>query len=129
MSVAREPGADIDPLVFNPVRLKETFGALDAEALCFLAAFVADSRAMAKAVTEAMASGDWKQARHHAHDLKGAALSLGAVRLGELAREIQDYLHQDDPETAHLFTGGLETTVEALAQAVPLLTVGAKVGL
>ena len=84
MSVARAPGADIDPLVFNPVRLKETFGALDAEALGFLAAFVADSRAMAKAVTEAMVSGDWKQARHHAHALKGAALSLGAVRLGKL---------------------------------------------
>jgi len=55
---------------------------------------------------------------------KGAALSLGAVRLGELASEVQDYLDQGDPETALLFVGGLETTVEELAQAVAPLTAG-----
>ena len=127
-AATRAAAVQIDPLIFNPIRLKETFGALDGEARGFLAAFVGDSRAMATAVTAAMDSEDWKQARHHAHALKGAALSLGAVRLGELATEIQDYLDQDDPETALLFAGGLETTVEELAQAVAPLTAGAKVG-
>ena len=123
----RPLAADIDPLVFNPLRLKETFGALDGAARGFLASFVTASRGMAKAVEEAMDEADWKKARHHAHALKGAALSIGAVRLGELAGEIQDYLDQEDPETAVLFVGGLATTVEELAQAVTPLTAGAKV--
>ena len=115
---------EIDPLIFNPVRLKDTFGSMGTEARAFLANFVRDSRNMATAVTAAMDASDWQLARHHAHALKGAALSLGAVRLGELAGEVQDYLDQGDPETAQLFAGGLETTAEELAQAVAPITVG-----
>ena len=116
---------EIDPLIFNPVRLKDTFGTLGAEARAFLVNFVGDSRRMANAVAAAMDAADWSLARHHAHALKGAALSLGAVRLGELAAEVQDYLDQGDPETAQLFAGGLEMTAEELAQAVAPITAGA----
>jgi len=121
---AKPSGSDItiDPLIFNSVRLKESFGSFGPEARDFLAGFIADAHGMAAAVTKAMEASDWKDARHHAHALKGAALSLGAVRLGELAGEVQDYLDQDDPETASLFAGGLVTTVDELAGAVsPLL--------
>jgi signal transduction histidine kinase/CheY-like chemotaxis protein/HPt (histidine-containing phosphotransfer) domain-containing protein len=116
------PEERIDPLIFNSVPLKETFGSLKTDARAFLMKFVGDARGMAEAVNAAMDASDWSTARDHAHALKGAALSLGAVRLGELAAEVQDYLDKGDPETALLFSGGLETTVSELAQAVaPLM--------
>jgi HPt (histidine-containing phosphotransfer) domain-containing protein len=68
---------------------------------------------------------DWAEARHHAHALKGGAGSAGAVRLGQVAADVQDCLDGGDPDTALLFTGGLETTVDELAEAVrPLLARG-----
>jgi HPt (histidine-containing phosphotransfer) domain-containing protein len=119
------PEANIDPLVFTPARLKESFGDLNNDARAFLAGFLAEAPAMASAVMEALDAEDWAKARHHAHALKGAALSIGAVRLGELAGEVQDYLDQSDPETALLFAGGLELTVVELQQTVAPLTLTA----
>jgi len=124
VAAVRDPVAHIDPLIFNVPRLKETFGDVGPETCAFLANFIGDARRMAAAVTQAMDASDWSEARDQAHALKGAALSLGAVRLGELAAEIQDYLDQNDPETALLFVGGLETTVEELAQTVAPLIAG-----
>jgi CheY-like chemotaxis protein/HPt (histidine-containing phosphotransfer) domain-containing protein len=113
---------EIDPQIFDVARLTETFGAVTPEALAFVADFVAGARALSAAVTAAMDAQDWAEARHHAHALKGAAGSAGAVRLSQLASEVQDGLDSGDPDTASLFVGGLETTVEELAQCVePLL--------
>ena len=114
--------AQIDPLIFNPVPLKETFGALDADARTLLVGFIQSTREMATAVTAALDQANWSLARELAHALKGEALSVGAVRLGEVASEVQNYLDLNDPETAIMFAGGLEMTVVEFAQAVEPLT-------
>ncbi|MGE3474744.1 MAG: ATP-binding protein [Rhodospirillaceae bacterium] len=112
----------IDPQIFDRTRFTETFGPLTAETRAALAQFLIDAGKMAAAIKSAMAAQDWAEARHQAHALKGAGASIGAVRLGQLASDVQDCLDASDPDTAGLFTGGLDTTVDELAQAVrPLM--------
>ncbi len=114
--------AQIDPQIFDVARFTATFGALNAETRAVLAQFLNDARKMSAALNAAMDAQDWAEARHQAHALKGAGASIGAVRLGQLASDVQNCLDANDPDTAGLFTGGLETTVDELAQAVqPLM--------
>ncbi len=115
----------IDPQIFDLVRFTDTFGPATEETRDILGRFLADARKMAQAVNAAMDAEHWSDARHHAHALKGASSSIGAVRLGQLAGDVQDCLDGDDPTSAHLFVGGLETTVDEVTQAVqPLLAKG-----
>lgn len=112
----------IDPQIFDTNRLVETFGAVNTEALQFLAQFIGEARKIVAGLNAAMAGESWSDARHHAHALKGAGSSVGAVRLGQLSSDIQDCLDADDPDTASLFVGGLEATLEELVEAVqPLI--------
>ncbi len=116
---------DIDPQIFDQSRLVEAFGSFGAEARALLAQFLAEARKLTAQIITAMDQQDWAEARHHAHALKGGAGSAGAVRLGQVAADVQDWLDGGDPDTALLFTGGLETTVDELAEAVrPLLARG-----
>ncbi len=110
--------AKIDPQIFDMSRFTETFGGLTAETRAVLGQFLGDARRMSDGVTAAMAAEDWAEARHHAHALKGAAASIGAVRLGQVAADVQNCLDDNDPDTAGLFVGGLDVTVEELVQAV-----------
>jgi len=112
----------IDPQIFDMARFTGTFGPLSAETRAVLVQFLNDARKMSGAIDAAMAAENWTEARHQAHALKGAGASVGAVRLGQLASDVQDCLDANDPDTAGLFTGGLSTTVDELTQAVqPLL--------
>ena len=112
----------IDPQIFDTARFTETFGPASDETRTVLAQFLEEARKMAAAVSAAMEAEDWAGARHHAHALKGAGSSIGAVRLGQLASDVQDCLDGNDPDTAGLFVAGLDTTVDELVQAVqPLI--------
>lgn len=113
---------NIDPQIFDTSRLAEAFGSMNAEARALLAQFLGEARTLANDIAAAMDQQNWADARHHAHALKGGAGSAGAVRLGQVASDVQDCLDGGDPDTALLFVGGLETTVDELAEAVrPLL--------
>ena len=111
----------IDPQIFDLERFVDTFGPVSRETVGVLGQFLGDARAHAAAVVASLNGGDGAQARHHAHALKGSAGSIGAVRLAQLAGEVQDCLDANDPDTAQLFVGGLETTVEELTLAVESL--------
>jgi len=115
----------IDPQIFDVARFTDTFGPASDETRTILGQFLDDARKMAGSVNAAVESQDWGGARHHVHALKGASGSIGAVRLGQLAADVQDCLDGNDPDTATLFIAGLETTVDELAQAVqPLIAKG-----
>jgi CheY-like chemotaxis protein/HPt (histidine-containing phosphotransfer) domain-containing protein len=108
----------IDPKVFDMERLLETFGALTPEVGDFLAQLIDRSRALSAAVMSAMAAGDLAEARHRIHALKGVGHSAGAVRLGQLAGDVQDCLDGGDANSAQFFVAGLEATVEELAREI-----------
>ena len=111
----------IDPQILDLGRIGETFGSVDADARAFLGSFAGEARRMVDDTMAALDAGDAKKARHHVHALKGAARSTGAVRLGQLASDIQDCLDGDDLDSARLFAGGLAKTADELADAVTSL--------
>jgi len=111
----------IDPQILDLARIAETFGSVDADARAFLGSFAGEARRMVDDAMTALDAGDAKKARHHVHALKGAARSTGAVRLGQLASDIQDCLDGDDLDSARLFAGGLAKTADELADAVTSL--------
>ena len=126
MRTAKKAAAvQIDPQIFDLGRFTETFGPASDETRAILGQFLEEARKMALAVNTTMQAEDWAGARHHAHALKGASSSIGAVRLGQLASDVQDCLDGNDPDTASLFVAGLDTTVDELVQVVqPLVAKG-----
>ena len=116
-----EPAPSVDPQILDVVRLIESFGAWDGEARDFLDGFLADVPRMIGALLAALAAPDTDAARAAAHALKGSARSTGAVRLGQLASDVQDCLDGDDPETALMLAELLMPTHEELVQATASL--------
>ncbi|MBL8688646.1 MAG: PAS-domain containing protein [Rhodospirillaceae bacterium] len=113
---------DIDPQVLDLQRLSETFGGFGEEARTFLAGFIADVPRMIEAVASALSAQEKKAARDAAHALKGAARSVGAQRLGQIASDVQDCLDGDDVETAAIFAGLLHQTFEEMHRDTARLT-------
>tara|TARA_R110002110_G_scaffold33636_13_gene115302 strand:+ start:4155 stop:7163 length:3009 start_codon:yes stop_codon:yes gene_type:complete len=117
-----EPVMDrIDPDIFSPDRLIDSFGAFDQEARDFLRAFVDELPDRIKGIEIAVSSGNVPTARAEAHSLKGAALSIGATRLGHLASDLQDMLDAEDVESAELIATVLSPTVDELRDAIDRL--------
>jgi len=111
----------IDPQVLDLTPIGEAFGGVNEDSLAFLGSFVVESERNAAAMQAALDADDAAQARRHAHALKGAARSVGAVRLGQLAADMQDCLDDGDLDTARLFSGGLRKSLDEVAGAVASL--------
>ncbi|MEA1648289.1 ATP-binding protein [Nitrospirillum sp. BR 11164] len=116
---------DVDPALFDFDRLLEPFGGRTraltdggAEAKAFLTAFLGSVPALMAAADTALAAGDMEAARHAAHILKGAARSVGAVRLGQVAADLQDVVEAGDPDTGALLASLLPPTYEELLAAL-----------
>jgi len=115
---ARDAAAEqIDPAVFDVERMREGFGEMNAEAIEFLGRFIASTVGAVAEIETALARGDLSTAGEAAHTLKGASRSVGAVRLGQLAADIQDSIENNDRDTAKLLAGLLATTREELEAA------------
>ena len=112
---------EVDPQVLDMARVTETFGGFNESARDFLQDFAEEALRLADAVDAALASGRAADARDHAHSLKGSALSTGALRLGQLAADVQDRLDSGDLDTAKLFARGLAATAREFAHAVSSL--------
>ncbi|CAK0757549.1 Histidine kinase [Azospirillaceae bacterium] len=113
--------ADIDSSIFNIERLRESFGDLGADARGFLKSFLDGAPKMIDVVIEALDRDAASEARDAAHALKGAAASIGAVRLGQLAADVQDCLDAGDIDTAKLMAGLLASTYDELVAATMAL--------
>jgi len=80
----RGSGSD-NAVPFDLSMVQALFGGLDAEALDFLAEFLAAARPVATGLARAMAADDVVEARRQAHALAGIAKAAGAVDLAALA--------------------------------------------
>ena len=112
----------VDTGILDPAALAETFGAFDAEAVAFVTAFAREVPVRVAALAGALEQADLPAARHVAHALKGAALSVGAKRLGEIASGVQDALDQGDADAAAFMAGLLEPTVAELEETLAALS-------
>jgi CheY-like chemotaxis protein len=119
---AAAPVISIDRNVFDMARFQEAFGEIDGEARAFLAGFLDNATTAQDDLGAAFDRGDATSARGRAHSLKGSALSIGAVRLGQLAGEIEGFIDDQDLETAAFMATLIAKSVEELQEAVaPLL--------
>ena len=116
---AKKPAApEIDPAIFERARIEEMFGGWNDEGRDFLISFLDGVPAMLAKIDAAIAAADVAGARDAAHALKGAARSMGAVRLGQLASDLQDVLDAQDMDTAGLLLQPmLEPTYQELVAA------------
>ncbi len=116
---AKKPAApEIDPAIFERARIEDMFGGWNDEGRDFLVSFLDGLPAMLAKIDAAIAAADIAGARDAAHALKGAARSMGAVRLGQLASDMQDVLDGGDMDTAGmLLQPMLEPTYQELVAA------------
>jgi HPt (histidine-containing phosphotransfer) domain-containing protein len=116
---------DIDPRIFDVAYFVATFGGLTEEARLFLRGFLLDAPRMIAAINDALAAGDLPRAHEAAHMLKGAARSAGALRLGQIAADTEEFCEAGNHEMASLLAGLLaETQQELQLVTVPLLEQG-----
>ena len=113
------PAIDWDPEIFDPATLTETFGALDEEAKELIRGASAAWPGRISEIEAGLAAGDVKRARDAAHSLKGAALSVGAKRLGRIAADLQDYLDDGDLDMAGIMAELLPSTLEEFEELLP----------
>ncbi len=108
---------EINPDILDLGRIRETFGAINDDAVAFLRSFVDDVPRMIEAIKTGLDAQNRDEARHAAHALKGAARSSGANRLGQLAADIQDRLDDNDLQTPEFLYEALLPTHEELRDA------------
>ena len=125
-STVKPPGASplqswgevgIDARLLDLARLAEPFGADRRAALALLFSFLAAVPGMIAAIDVALANSDPVAGVEAAHELMGAARSIGAVRLGQIAADTQDAFALGDLDTAGLMASLLAPTLDELATA------------
>jgi signal transduction histidine kinase/CheY-like chemotaxis protein/HPt (histidine-containing phosphotransfer) domain-containing protein len=118
---AAQPMQDWDRAIFDPARLRESFGSFNAIARQLLQGFVADAAERIAAIATAAQAGDAQAVRGPAHALKGGALSVGAARLGNIAGDLQDACDAGDTAMIQLMTELLAPTLDELRDLLPLI--------
>ena len=108
----------VDPDIFDVARLIDSFGAFDRSAAEFVVSFLDSLETRIAALQQAVGEENGSGARDIAHALKGAANSIGAVRVGGVMGDIQDMLDADDITTAALFVGVLPDVYAELRDEV-----------
>ena len=81
------------PITLNA--LERQLGSIDAMAIEMLSMFVKMTQPLVEQLQSASEAGDSTQIREVAHSLKGSARSAGAVRMGDIAFEIQENAEGD----------------------------------
>ena len=111
--------ADWDTDIFDATQMTEAFGSIDADAKALIKDAAQGWRGRIEEIETAIAAGDQPAARHAAHALKGAALSVGAKRLGRLASDIQDALDAGDMDMAGILSEVLMESLDEFNAVLP----------
>jgi signal transduction histidine kinase/CheY-like chemotaxis protein/HPt (histidine-containing phosphotransfer) domain-containing protein len=112
-------GPDWDTDIFDATQMTEAFGSIDADAKALIQDAAEGWRGKIEEIETAIARGDQPAARHAAHALKGAALSVGAGRLGRLASDIQDALDAGDMDMAGMLAEVLTDSLDEFFAILP----------
>ncbi|MBM3557225.1 MAG: response regulator, partial [Alphaproteobacteria bacterium] len=118
---APQPAAEPQGAILDRSRLEEIFGDEEDEAKAFVASFVSHAQGMVDDVARHLEAGEATEAREVAHALKGAARSVGAMRLGDAAAEVQDCLDRKDVDAARGSFPAIQATYRDFADHVQSL--------
>ncbi len=120
-AVPEPVGFEIDPETLDVERFRESFGSFGAEARLFLVSVVDHVPALLDAIHRAFDRNDRAAEARTVHALTVAAASIGAIRLGRLAADIQKCLDNGNGYEARLMASLLRRTHEELAKATIVL--------
>jgi signal transduction histidine kinase/CheY-like chemotaxis protein/HPt (histidine-containing phosphotransfer) domain-containing protein len=118
---ATDTAADWDRAIFDPARLRESFGSFNVIARQLLQDFVADAAQRVAEIETAAQTGNLQTVRAQAHALKGGALSVGAARLGSIAGDLQDACDAEDAAMMQLMAELLAPTLDELHGLLPVI--------
>ncbi|WP_193187787.1 ATP-binding protein [Nisaea sediminum] len=107
-----------DREIFDPSSMEEAFGSLDGEAEAFVLSAQAVWGPRIEEIARKLESGDHQAARNVAHSLKGAALSVGALRLGRIAGDLQAALDEKDEAMASIMVEILTPTLTEFEETI-----------
>ncbi len=107
-----------DREIFEPASMEEAFGSFNDEAKEFVLSARGAWGSRVSEIGLAVQAGDNVAARNAAHSLKGAALSVGALRLGRIAGELQDALDGQDDVMVEIMAELLEPTLTEFDETV-----------
>ena len=113
---------DWDTSIFDPERLGADLGGSDDEMKELIRDASEAWTGKVADIKDAFEDGDLKRARDVTHSLKGAALSIGADRLGNIASDLQDALDTNDEMMAKMMVNVLQPTLDEFQQLVPKIT-------
>lgn len=116
---AATAAVDWDRDIFDPATLTEAFGSLDNDAKALLKDAAGTWPVRIVEVCNALDAEDWTAARGAAHSLKGSCNSVGALRLGRIAADIQDSLDADERDMALIYADLLEPTRAEFEELLP----------
>ncbi len=85
----------LDPSVLATLRM--SVGGDDAFVADLIETYLADAATQVEAIQAAMTEGDAEALVRPSHTLKSASLTVGAMRLGELCRSIEQRARAGDP--------------------------------
>lgn len=83
--------------------------------------FLADSEQRIEAVAAALERGDADGIRRAAHSFKGSSGNMGALRLSELCREMEERGRSEQLEDAPVLLSSLRVEFEAVKEALASL--------
>lgn len=89
------PVEEAEETPINLTALESQLGSIDAMAIDMLSMFVKMTQPLVEQLQSASEIGDITQIRDVAHSLKGSARSAGAVKMGDIAFEIQENAESD----------------------------------
>jgi signal transduction histidine kinase/DNA-binding response OmpR family regulator/HPt (histidine-containing phosphotransfer) domain-containing protein len=115
------PAPSWDTDIFDPQVLRDSFGSFDQKVKELLQDFIADTAEKIKAIEQAAGIPDIAGTRRTAHALKGAARSIGANRLGQVAADLQDACDAQDADMVKIMARLLAPTYEELRGLMPAI--------
>src|SRR3546814_7634800 len=115
----------IDPDVFDPRTLVDTFGGFTDAAAALALKVVTAAALDVEAIREAFRAGGFDRMRRRSHAACGALQSVGAVRLARLMHDLHSAVEAGNLETATVHADCLHDTYAVLAAAIrPLADTG-----
>ena len=112
ITAPHEPALETEP-VFARAEVLDSLGGDQALLRDLLQTFGATAGADLVALRRALAAGNGAEARRYAHSIKGSALAVGALRVGQRAARLEQSVQDGQIDTA---TAGLDDLAAVLAE-------------
>ena len=115
---ARRDGADDDEAVFDEDALQKRMMGDEDLMRAVAEAFVVDMNGMVEQLKSHVDSGDMPNVGAMGHKIKGAAVAMGGMALGQAAREVEQAGRTDEPERLDQVLPLLERRYDEMKQAM-----------